>query len=1602
MMPSTKWFTLVLMTAVVTVELSTANDVRRGMGDTGDDDGGPAAEDCLDACGYFESDGTWVKSGIKLVSLRVKYLGYNYNNLNGLSHKLPMMPNGDEPKQPFEKLDISEPGPSGGNVNIHFEGTKTSPSSSISLTNIQPGTEFTLNQDDKWPADLIFNIVEGSKTHIVMFHSSCSHPIMVGDIYGSIEITGVTNTANCNSDDFTTVTTTTKLTTTSIIQAPVRPYCGPLCRPCFTTVFKNTLWTQAWMVFETIKQVNLNQCGLACYNHGFCSGVFFNPVYNICKMVFKGVQTKTNPSFAWAFYDFLDDQCRTTTTGTTETTVTTITGTSTTTETTETVTTSTATGTETSVTVPTVTTVTTGVTLPPLPPTTTTKVAGTVPPPVGTTTTTAVAKPPAETTTVAGAAGQAGAAKNYEQNPNKSGGSDDEDWPYVFLLLLLLGGLAFWKKRPDGGKGSAELEVLDEPAFAAVGGAGGEEDALAAGLVTPALFVVGGGAGGGGGGADGDEGAWDVPPGGAPVKSGHGGAGGSAVGAVPLGMAGMGRNPNGTGDDGEYPVDANGNPIYGAGVGSNGQPLGNDKGQYPVDAYGNPVYGAQLGPNSGYGPNGSGPVDANGNPIPVSGAVVNGVSPAPGRGKSVHHAGVATNDGLAKWLGGPAIPVMKPTNTSGSGKNGDDICSGFKPDQKDPFQCGSCGNPQSAHTGPGSTIPAPQGCSNFKPSPNLPETCEHCAHPKSHHGTPVVVRPSTLGCDKFKGKPSDPMICEICDVPEAVHFNDCDTFTPSEESPSDCFNCKRSKTSHLLGSTPEDSKVCACEKLKQTPRHPETCATCQKPGWVGSTEHCPQFVPKVASPLKCANCDKPKFGHGGEMPTCAKFAPSTEESGHPDLCDNCLQPQSKHPITAVDGSIPDDAVSRVQKFPISTQVMEASRQQNPGYQTWVNNSNNGPNGNETTGTSSTLGTNNPNTVNPTEGDIVNPDTATRANNDALNTLTQKRHPNGTRTDKGHLAGRPRSASYNTAIAGDVPGNNPEAPGRKASSRRPGPFSNVLAALSEQDPNNSGLTPVAEEATPTARAIGVNNEAYDPNNNNSGSNDGAPSQKLTKDQTKALKALKKANKNADAANRKAQTAVDKAIKAGVPASLLNNMIGVNIDPNNLNSDPAENPLDRSGSSVTFLTEDPAVRALTKPQKKALAAAQRAKNAAEEKADQAEEALNNARDLAVPENQLDVPELASSPVVASPAWSAERAINNAAQPGGLHLDGTEDGPDMINVSTSSAGQQQDGSNGNPSDAAAVHAAHRETNVPRTKGNKKNNNKKNTKDGKDSDTDDSISSPALTVGGLGQGPDNSRASPSSESTSEELSTSPTLKIVDGVNVRVESVRRANPLFVSSMILDDNESSDSPSGLTSIAETDDQDEDTLNGNPIDESDGVVRALAMQLEGTPSDGPTATSSPRMKLSGIEDNNETPDDIKSRAKTARKGIFSLSDNDGNNADDSSDSPDEAGLGIQGSPQSKSSVPSPSKGRLAFNNPAGTSSDGSPSSSSSLGTDESKMRLNTVQGTGKDGASLNRAQRAVNVQSPANDNSKQAASTSTLPEKEVHSAIQVVNEAASEL
>eukprot|EP00039_Didymoeca_costata_P018661 m.334442 g.334442 ORF g.334442 m.334442 type:complete len:1589 (+) comp17355_c0_seq1:281-5047(+) len=1089
--------------------------------------------DCLDACGYFEA-GTneWVKTKIKLDTLTLRYLGYNYNDLDGKANLLPQMPNGG-PKMPHEKLEITNPGPNMDTVTIDFSDTKTEPAINRPKTGIQPGDIFTLGQQDgeKWPADLIIDLIGPSSTYRVMFHSSCSHPIEVGDIYGSLEIIGHTNTEGCNSDDYTTQGSTTEVTTTAWV-----PHGAPTCVGCncFMDPQNNRRRLNTGTMIAKYKNVDLDTCAARCMQDDRCGSILITRNTNECQLV---VWDETYIYTNWrekAVY-FKRESCRPTTTlppttlppptppPTTLPPATPSPPTTTAPPPTPSPpapsppTTTTTTTTEEPSTAPLAIPSTTEGATPPVAQVTTPVLiiqttsaskdtASPVIIPGDSTTTIPPGKPAGDTTTDPVGAGFLAAGGVGDQGLNASAGDDDNGW-YALLLLLLLGGLAFFGKRPAGASGSADLTMEDEAAMAAAaaGGAG-----------------AGGFGGGGGltGGAAEDEGAFMGPMAGVPVKSGAGGAGGGSDGAygtpyapgavIPLGAAGMGSNPNPA--DGHYVVGPDGVPVFVAGQAPNGS--GNPDGHYAVGADGVPVFVA------GQAPNGSTPGSASGNPndpanghyavgsdgAPVfvagqapntSGTDPNGVNAAP-----VHTAGVVPNEGLAKILGAPA-PTFDSTYDTASGNNPDYAAANPR------FVPGAARNPHNPGQIP-ATIP----------------------------GVAVPLRPGTLGCDNYKDDPNKPNFCSDCGVPETVHYNPCLDFTPSDENsdtspdntPSACTSCGRSPISHVVGTTPVDSKVCSCDRFRPTPKHPNVCVKCQKPGFVGEAKVCTQHVPKKNSPLQCASCDNPKFAHSAPNAVCAKYAPSKHNNGEgEDMCENCLQPMLQHPIIQPSDALNEPIVSRPDKFLIGSQVHEANRAVNPGYEQWASNK---PSNNN----SNTLSTD-PEYANPSdalnsqgtpydvaskgvngrpplydtadpvddvdvaEGPVINPQKAMRADNEGLKTLGKDGLP---LFDNG----RRRTDSYDNALDDDdsfKPQNNPLG-------AKPSVYKGMLQQLREDD---------------------VNNNAGDPTNRASQE----PLLNPSKDQIKSTKAAKKAMKAADQAVHKAELAVNKALSAGVPPSLM---------------------------------------------------------------------------------------------------------------------------------------------------------------------------------------------------------------------------------------------------------------------------------------------------------------------------------------------------------------------------------------------------------------------------------------------------------------------------------
>ena len=151
---------------------------------------GTAPGTCTDACGWF-FNGTWCKSKATLTMLRLQYTGHNFNDLGALAYKLPMKPDGT-PKIDVGKLRIDTPGPRGAEW-VSYQ-------TSLGINGmVRIGETFTLSPSGEFPGDLVVRLMGLGVDTTVMFHSSCSYPIEVGDQYGSLKIIGHSNSNGCSA-----------------------------------------------------------------------------------------------------------------------------------------------------------------------------------------------------------------------------------------------------------------------------------------------------------------------------------------------------------------------------------------------------------------------------------------------------------------------------------------------------------------------------------------------------------------------------------------------------------------------------------------------------------------------------------------------------------------------------------------------------------------------------------------------------------------------------------------------------------------------------------------------------------------------------------------------------------------------------------------------------------------------------------------------------------------------------------------------------------------------------------------------------------------------------------------------------------------------------------------------------------------------------------------------------------------------------------------------------------------------------------------------------------------------------------------------------------
>ena len=128
--------------------------------------------------------------------------------------------------QPDNKLAIDVPGPRGAEpVRISTSQSGLSPATHF---DVMIGDTFTWTADSgRFAADLELTITDSTgRAHAVMFHSSCSYPLEVGDTYGSVQIVGHENSDGC-------VSGTTSPTVTPPTPPPTPPTPAPTLACCY-------------------------------------------------------------------------------------------------------------------------------------------------------------------------------------------------------------------------------------------------------------------------------------------------------------------------------------------------------------------------------------------------------------------------------------------------------------------------------------------------------------------------------------------------------------------------------------------------------------------------------------------------------------------------------------------------------------------------------------------------------------------------------------------------------------------------------------------------------------------------------------------------------------------------------------------------------------------------------------------------------------------------------------------------------------------------------------------------------------------------------------------------------------------------------------------------------------------------------------------------------------------------------------------------------------------------------------------------------------------------------------------------------------------------
>eukprot|EP00729_Bicosta_minor_P007682 gene7682-6631_t len=186
---------------------------RRGMGMGEKGRVADSGDDCSTICGAYNDEGKWSKAEATLMSITLRYLGDNANDLNENAGSLPMVLGGvvARTKQPLSKLVIDAPGPDGEkSVSVTTAKVKGREGGTQVAQNVNVGDTFVVtNGGKRLPADMALVLAAdhtgGDATTLkrqwqVRFHSSCSHGLELGDKYGSVEVVGLADSPGPTDD----------------------------------------------------------------------------------------------------------------------------------------------------------------------------------------------------------------------------------------------------------------------------------------------------------------------------------------------------------------------------------------------------------------------------------------------------------------------------------------------------------------------------------------------------------------------------------------------------------------------------------------------------------------------------------------------------------------------------------------------------------------------------------------------------------------------------------------------------------------------------------------------------------------------------------------------------------------------------------------------------------------------------------------------------------------------------------------------------------------------------------------------------------------------------------------------------------------------------------------------------------------------------------------------------------------------------------------------------------------------------------------------------------------------------------------------------------